>query len=170
MSAKIGRNVLGNVLGHTSAMLLWLSVNHRCLKYKKREKQMKRERESGRLWEWDGKWFVLSLSCTSGWVKREEESGGERREEMTKGKWESQMCGWQVLWCGRSTPIQAWMWGNPYSGQRAHARVWTTWSVGATSVYEGALSVFVYLKVHHPCVILCLTSHRVFAFLSTAVS
>ena len=34
MSARMKRNVLEKVLGHTSAVLLWLRIDRRCLKYK----------------------------------------------------------------------------------------------------------------------------------------
>ena len=66
MSARMKRNVLEKVLGRTSAMLLWLRIDHRCLKYKgkRMRNEMKRgKREAVRVGQ---KVICSQLSCAGG--------------------------------------------------------------------------------------------------------
>ena len=86
MSARMKRNVLEKVLGRTSAVLLQLRIDHRCLKYK--GKRMRNEMKRGK---WEAvrvgqKVICSQLSCTGGRVEREGESRGKKRDEMTKEK------------------------------------------------------------------------------------
>ncbi len=70
LSAKIERNVLGNVLGRTSAVLLRLRVDRRCLKYKERRKTNKEKRgkrEAVRV-GWKG---ICSQFVLRRWLSRE---------------------------------------------------------------------------------------------------
>ena len=86
MSARMKRNVLEKVLGRTSAVLLRLRIDHHCLKYKgkRMRNEMKRgKREAVRVGQ---KVICSQLSCTSGRVKREGKSRGEKRVEITKEK------------------------------------------------------------------------------------
>ncbi len=70
MSAKIERNVLGNVLGRTNAVLLRLRVDRHCLKYKKRRKtnqEKKGKREAVRV----GQKVICSQFVLRWWSSRE---------------------------------------------------------------------------------------------------
>src|SRR5260370_18998520 len=72
-------------------MLLRLRIDRHCLKYKEKRKTNKKERGKQEAVRVGWKVICSQLSCTGGQVKREGESIGGKRDEMTKGKGASNM-------------------------------------------------------------------------------
>ena len=70
MSAKMKRNLLRNVLGRTGAVLLWLRVDCRCLKYKESEKTNRKEKGRSGAVRVGRKVICSRLSCAGGRVER----------------------------------------------------------------------------------------------------
>jgi hypothetical protein len=83
MSAKMKGNLLEKVLGCTSAVLLRLRDDRRCLKYKERREVKRGKREAVKV-GWDV--ICSQSSCADGRVEREGESRGEKREARRNDK------------------------------------------------------------------------------------
>ncbi len=115
--------------GCTNAMQLWLGVDYRCPRYRRRVSKQRGKRKGGGWWRWERVWFVHGYLAPV----VEEKMMSESQESMNRG---SEMWGWRLnklnVWlmvadgCSDtavSALIQAWIQEDPYSGNLA---AWST--------------------------------------------